>query len=120
MLSTPLLPIDDAQHHLQVLRYLRSSALMHLRDNTRAAERAADESGLVAHVLVPLPCSEDRLAIREGAPHTLPNRLRLFARERENVSQEGLDALVHWDWPQLAVFLDRAAGGGGPSTTRLV
>jgi hypothetical protein len=36
-----------------------------------------------------------RLALGEGAPHTLRDRVRLFARERENVAQEGFDALVH-------------------------
>ncbi len=75
---------------------------MHLRDDTRAAERAADESGLVPHVLVPLPCSEDRLAVPEGTAHTLADRLRFFAREGENVGQEGFDALVHRVSPEAS------------------
>jgi hypothetical protein len=41
-------------------------------------------------------CSrKDRLALGEGDPHSLPNRVRVLARERENVAQESFDALVH-------------------------
>ena len=32
-------------------------------------------------------------------PTTPPDRVRLFARERENVAQEGFDALVHRVFP---------------------
>jgi hypothetical protein len=32
---------------------------------------------------------EDRLAIGEGDAHPLADRVRFFARERENVGQEG-------------------------------
>ena len=89
------LPVYDAEHQLQMVRESRSPTLMHLRDDTRAAERAADESGLVPHVLVPLPCSEDGLTVPEGTAHTLADRLRFFAREGEDVGQERFDALVH-------------------------
>jgi hypothetical protein len=44
---------------------------------------------LVPHALVRLLQPEDRLARGEGEPHPLPDRIRLFARERENVAQEG-------------------------------
>jgi hypothetical protein len=59
------LPVDDGEHQLQVLCDLRSSALMHFRDDASAAQRAADESGLVPHALVRLLRPEDRLAIGE-------------------------------------------------------
>ena len=40
-------------------------------------------------------CSRKTLHLGEGDPHPLPDRVRLFARERENVAQEGFNALVH-------------------------
>jgi hypothetical protein len=49
------LPIDDGEHQLQVLCDLRSSALMHFRDDASAAQRAADESGIVPHAPVRPP-----------------------------------------------------------------
>ena len=45
--------------------------------------------------IVRLPHPEERLAAGEGDPHPLRDRVRLFARERENVGQEGFDALVY-------------------------
>jgi hypothetical protein len=51
-------PVDDGEHQLQVLCDLRSSALMHFRDDASAAQRAADESGIVPHALVRLLRSE--------------------------------------------------------------
>jgi hypothetical protein len=48
-----------------------------------AAQRAAGVTRLVPHALVRLLQPEDRLALGEG------DRIRLFARERENVAQEG-------------------------------
>jgi hypothetical protein len=50
---------------------------------------------LVPHALLRLLQPEDRLAFGEGDPHPVADRVRLFARERENVAQEGFDALVH-------------------------
>jgi hypothetical protein len=41
------------------------------------------------------------LALGEGDPHPLLDRVRLFARERENVAQEGFDALVHRAFPAV-------------------
>ena len=38
---------------------------------------------------------EDRLAISERHAHPLADRVRVFAREGENVGQEGFDSLVH-------------------------
>ena len=43
----------------------------------------------------PIPHPEERLAAGEGDPHPLPDRLQVFPGERENVGQEGFDALVH-------------------------
>jgi hypothetical protein len=39
---------------------------------------------------------EERLAVGKGPAHPLADRVRVFARERENIGQEGYDALVHW------------------------
>ena len=72
---------------------------MHFRDDARAAQCAADVSCLVPHALLRLLQPEDCLALGEGAPHPLRDRVRLFARERENVAQEGFDALVHRVFP---------------------
>ena len=66
--------------------------LMHLRDDASAAQRAADPSGLGCVVL---PRPENRLAIGRGGAHAFPVRVRVFSRERENIGQEGFDALVH-------------------------
>ena len=41
----------------------------------------------------PIP-HEERLAAGEGDPHPLPDRVQVFPGERENVGQEGFDALV--------------------------
>jgi hypothetical protein len=89
------LPVDDGEHQLQVLCDLRSSALMHFRDDASAAQRAADESGIVPHALVRLLRSEDRLVVAESDAHLIADYVRFFTRERENVGQEGFDALVH-------------------------
>ena len=35
---------------------------------------------------------EDFLTVGENDPHPLADRVRVFAREHENVSQEGFDA----------------------------
>jgi hypothetical protein len=48
------LPVDDGEHQLQVLCDLRSSALIHFRDDASAAQRATDASGLVLHARVRL------------------------------------------------------------------
>ncbi len=95
------LPIDDGEHQLQVLCDLRSSALMHFRDDARTAQRVADESGIVPHALVRLLRPEDRLAIRQGVAHSRANRIRVLTREGEDVGQESFDALVHQArlWP---------------------
>ena len=45
--------------------------------------------------IVRLPHPEERLTVGESDPHPLADRVRVFARERENVGQEGFDALVH-------------------------
>ena len=42
-----------------------------------------------------LPHPEERLAAGEGDPHPLPDRVQVFPGERENVGQEGFDALVY-------------------------
>jgi hypothetical protein len=57
------LPIDDAEHQLQVFPDARSPAALQLVGYASAAQRAADESGLVPHGLGRLVRPEDRLAI---------------------------------------------------------
>ena len=89
------LPVDDGEHQLQVLCDLRSSALMHFRDNASAAQRAADKSGIVPHALVRLLRSEDRLVVAESNAHLIADYVRFFTREDENVGQGGFNALVH-------------------------
>ena len=63
-----------------------SSALMHLRDDASAAQRAADASGLGLHALVVLPHPENRLAIGQSDAHAFPE---LLARMREKQLKEG-------------------------------
>jgi len=81
-------PVDDAEHQLQVLSDARSPAALQLLAYASATQRAAGVSRLVPHALLRLLQSEDSLALGEGDPHPLPDRVRLFARERENVAQE--------------------------------
>ena len=77
------------------LRRCNSSA------NASAAQRTAGVSRLVPHALLRLLQPEDRLALGEGDPHPVADRVRLFACERENVAQEGFDALVHRAFPAV-------------------
>jgi hypothetical protein len=74
---------------------------------------------LVPHSLLRLLQPEDRLAFGEGDPHPLPDRVRLFARERENVAQEGF-ALVHRGVPAVspASLADSPAEGPAPGQRR--
>ena len=65
------------------------------RHYASAAQRAAGVSRLVPHALLRLLQPEERLAVGEGDPHPLADRVRVFAGERENVGQEGFDAPVH-------------------------
>ena len=65
------------------------------RCNSSATRASAGVRGLVPHALVRLLRPEDRLAISEGDMHAFPDSVRFFTRERENVGQEGFDALVH-------------------------
>jgi hypothetical protein len=57
------LPIDDAEHQLQVFPDARSPAALQLVGYASTAQRTADESGLVPHGLGRLLRPEDRLAI---------------------------------------------------------
>ena len=88
------MPVDDAEHKLQVLSDARSPAALQLLGYASAAQRAAGVSRLVPHVLLRLLQPEDHLALGEG-DRTPSLRVRLFARQRKNVAQEGFDALVH-------------------------
>ena len=62
---------------------------------TVLARRVGQEPRVASRPRLRLLQPEDRLALGEGDPHPLPDRVRLFARERENVAQEGFDAPVH-------------------------
>ena len=73
----------------------RSPAALQLLGYASAAQRAAGVRRLVPHALLWLLLPEDRLALGESDPHPVADRVRLFARERENVAQEGFDALVN-------------------------
>jgi hypothetical protein len=95
------LPVDAADHQLQVLADARSPAALQLLGYASAAQRAAGVSRLVPHSLLRLLRPEDRLALGEGDPRPVADRVRLFARERENVAQEGFDALVHRAFPAV-------------------
>ena len=75
---------------------------------------AAGVSRLVPHALLQLLQLEDRLEVGERDAHPLPDRVRLFARKRENVGQEGFDALVHRVSPPYR--LSRLADSPSPST----
>ena len=88
MLNAPL-PVDDAEHQLQVLADARSPAAPQLLGYASTAQRAASLNRLVPHALLRLPHPEERLALGEGDPHPLPDRVRVFAREREDVGQDG-------------------------------
>ena len=89
------LPVDDAEHQLRVLSDGRSPTALQLVGNASAAQSAAGVSRLVPHTLLRLLQSEDRLHLARATGTPSWNRVRLFARERENVAQEGFDALVH-------------------------
>jgi hypothetical protein len=78
-----------------VLCYRRSLTSLHLLDDASAAQRAAGVRRLVPHALVRLLRPEDFLTIGESDSHPLADRVRVFARQRENIGQEGFDALVH-------------------------
>ena len=93
--SSTLLPVDDAEYHLQVLSDARSPAALQLLGYASTAQRAAGVSSLVPHALLRLLQPEDRFALGEGDPHPLADRVRVFVREGENVGQEGFNALVH-------------------------
>ena len=82
-----LLPVDDAEHQLQVLGDPCSSTALQLLGYTSAAQRAAGVSRLVLHALVRLPHPKERLAAGESDPHPLADRVQVFPGERENVAQ---------------------------------
>ena len=73
----------------------RSPAALQFLGYARAAQRAADESGIVPHALVRLLRSEDRLVVAESNSHLIADYVRFFTREDENVGQGGFNALVH-------------------------
>jgi hypothetical protein len=102
-------PVDEAEHKLQVLSDARSPAALQFLGYASAAQRASGVRRLVPPVLLRLLQPEDRLALGEGEPHPLLDRVRLFARERENVAQEGFDALVHWVCPLYRLSASRIA-----------
>jgi hypothetical protein len=75
-----------------VLSVARSPVALQLLGYASAAQHAAGVSRLVPHALLRLLQPEDSLA---RATRTPSRTVRLFARERENVAQEGFDALVN-------------------------
>jgi hypothetical protein len=61
----------------------------------RGTARGRRVCRLVPHALLRLLQPEDRLALGEGDPHPRLDGVWLFACERENVAQEGFDALTY-------------------------
>jgi hypothetical protein len=91
-------PVDEAEYHLQVLSDARSPAALQHVGYASAAQRAAGVSRLVPHALLRFLQPEDRLALGEGAPHPLRDRVRFFARERENVAASTVAAPAASTW----------------------
>jgi hypothetical protein len=56
-------------------------------------------SGLFLHSSIDFLRSEDLLAVGKRDAHPLSYRVRIFALERQNVSQKGFNALVHRFFP---------------------
>jgi IS5 family transposase len=92
-------PVDEAEHKLQVLSDARSPAALQFLGYASAAQRAAGVRRLVPPVLLG-SCSRKIASHLARANAPLLDRVRLFARERKNVAQEGFDALVHWVCPR--------------------
>ena len=89
-----LLPVDDAEHQLQVLSDARSPAALQFVGYASAAQRR-QACAASSHMRFFGSCSRKIASHLARANRTLQDRVRLFARERENVSQEGFDLLVH-------------------------
>jgi hypothetical protein len=89
------LPIDNTQHQPQMLRGPRSLESLHLLDDASAAQHAASVSRPVPHPRVQFLRPENRLAVSYSDAHPLPDCVGVLARERENISQKGFNALVH-------------------------
>ena len=106
--SSRPLRVDDAEYQLQMLGDRRSPASLQLLGHASPAQGAAGVRGLVPHALVRLLRPEDRLVVADSDAHLVADHLRFFAREGENVGQEGFDALVHRPSPQCRVLASPA------------
>ena len=106
------LPVDDVSTNFKCSAIPRSPALMHLLDHTSAAQGAAGVSRLLLHAFVHLLRAKDCLAVGQRGAHTIADRVRFFTRERENVGQEGFDALVHRVFLNAVIGRSELAQGG--------
>jgi hypothetical protein len=66
-------------------------------------------SGLFLHSSIDFLRSEDLLAVGKRDAHPLSDRVRIFALERQNVSQKGFNTFVHGFFP--AKLLPRRLNG---------
>jgi hypothetical protein len=73
----------------------RSLAQPHLFDQASAEQRLACVRCLVLHPSIHFLCPEQLLAIGKRTAHPLTDHVRIFALKREDVSQEGFNALVY-------------------------
>ena len=64
-----------------------------------AAQQTRAGQASEAYALFLFLRSKDFLAVGESYAHLIADHVRFFARERENVAQEGFDALVHRAFP---------------------
>jgi hypothetical protein len=61
------------------------------------------------HSFIDFLRSEDLFAVGKSASHAMADRVRIFALKRQNVSQKGFNALVHWFSPSSYSFATREA-----------
>ena len=97
----------------------RSPAALQLVGYASAAQRAGGRRERPCpHALVFFLRPEDFLTVGESDPHPLADRIRVFARERENVGQEGFDALVLRVSPPYISLADSPSPSKAPRRAR--
>ena len=90
----------------------RSLAQSHLFDQASAEQRMACVRCLFLHPFIHFLCPEQLLVIGKRTTHPLTDYVRIFALKREDVSQEGFNALVHrcpQEQGQRGQIIDRKA-----------
>ena len=61
-----------------------------------AAQRMARVHSLLLHAPISFLRAKDCFAVGKASAHRLPDSVRSFTFERQNVSQKSFDALVHF------------------------